>query len=130
MAHLYPKYVRKGQSFKGVKITVVPDQSMSLKDIIRRFIKKEALPLSKEGFYEDRFDYDLEKVQHEDLVVKDEILETVKADVAKKKEKHEKEVEKEKDAMKRAAAAKRAELFEEFKKQQDPKGSDPKPQKE
>lgn len=117
---LYPKIVVKGQSFKGVKVTVVPNQSMSLQQILKRFIKKESLPLSKEGFYEDRYDYDLEKVQTEDLVVKDEIMADVKADVKAKEARHKQAISNEKDAMKRAQAAKRAELLEELKAQ-DPK---------
>lgn len=127
---LYPIVPRKGQSFKGVKVTVVPNQSMTLQQIVKRFIKKESLPLSKEGFYEDRYDYDLEKIQKEDLVEKDEIMAQVKADVKAKDEKHKKAVAEEQDAMKRAAAAKKAELYEEFKKQQDPKNVPPKPPQE
>lgn len=47
---------------------VVPDQSMGLKEIIKRFIRKESLPIQKQGFYEDRFG-DLEKMANEDIVV-------------------------------------------------------------
>lgn len=114
---LYPKLAPVRQSFKGVKKTVVPMQSMSLKEIIKRFIRKESLPLSQEGVYEDRYDYDLEKLAHEDLTVKEEILkearEKTKAlDKKVKKEKADKD-----DAMAKAAAAKKKELFEELRKE-------------
>lgn len=120
MLKLYPTVAVKGKSFKGVKRVTVPNQSMTLAQILKRFVKRESLPLEKEGFYEDRYDYDLEKIQREDLVVKDEIMESVKSDVKAKDAKHKQAVATEKDAMKRAQAAKKAELYEEFKKQQDP----------
>lgn len=72
--HLYPKIAVKGQSFIGIKKVVVPMQSMSLREIVKRFVRREALPLSHEGTYEDRYDYDLEKIAHEDLTVKEELL--------------------------------------------------------
>lgn len=80
---LYPVMTIEGQSFKGVKKHVVPNQSMTLHEIIRRFIKREALPVSHEGTYEDRYDYDLEKLANEDLTVKDEVLQEFRA-LAKK----------------------------------------------
>lgn len=69
---LYPtalKFKRKKQEF-GKKQTV-PNQSMSLQEIIKRFIRKEALPLEKEGVYEERFG-DLEKLSREDITVRRE----------------------------------------------------------
>jgi len=71
---LYPDVHVKGQSFAHVKKVVVPMQSMSLREILRRFVRKESLPVSHEGTYEDRYDYDLEKLAHEDLTVKEELL--------------------------------------------------------
>jgi len=66
--HLYPKVARKARSFKGIKEVTMPDQSMSLREIIKRFVRKESLPIQQQGFYEDRFG-DLEKLAHEDIVI-------------------------------------------------------------
>lgn len=67
-------------------IHTVPNQSMSLKEILRRFIKREALPVEKEGVYFES-EYDLEKLRHEDITVKHEVLAEVKKDVERKKRK-------------------------------------------
>jgi len=112
---LYPVVPVKGQSFKGVKKVVVPSQSMTLQEIIKRFVRNEALPVSKEGVYEDRYDYDLEKLSKEDLTVQHEVIEEFKEKAKKLDEKAKKEDSEKKDAMKKAAAAKRAELLAELK---------------
>lgn len=83
---LYPtasKYERK-QITWGKKRTV-PNQSMSLQEIIKRFTRKEALPLEKEVVYEDRFG-DLEKLSREDITVRRERARDIKqwADKASK----------------------------------------------
>lgn len=65
---LYPPVKVIGKSFKHCKVIVVPDQSMKLSDIIRRFIRGEALPVSKEGFYAEGHG-DLEKMSKDDLSV-------------------------------------------------------------
>jgi len=57
---LYPPVKVTGQSFKNVKRIVLPSQSMTLREIIKRFIRKESLPIEKDGIYEDRYE-DLEK---------------------------------------------------------------------
>lgn len=49
-------------------------QSLSLKEIVRRFVRRESLPLSHEGTYNDLYDYDLEKLAKEDMTVQDEVL--------------------------------------------------------
>lgn len=63
---LYPLRPDAGRDFKGSKIHTVPMQSMTLREIIRRFVRKESLPINREGVYHDGFG-DLEKMQHEDL---------------------------------------------------------------
>lgn len=78
-----------GQSFKGVKRVVVPNQSMSLREIVQRFIKKESLPLNKEGFYSEDHG-DIEKINAEDFTEKVERINELKERV-KKGEKAEKE---------------------------------------
>jgi len=74
---LYPKVIVKGQSFVGCKVITVPDQSLSLAEIIRRFTRKEALPIEKEGTYETRFG-DLEKIRDSDLTEQAEHIEHIK----------------------------------------------------
>lgn len=69
------------QSFIGQKVEVVPNQSMSLKEILRRFVKREALPVAREGMYEDRFG-DLEKLKNADITEQMERIEQIKADIA------------------------------------------------
>lgn len=65
---LYPPVQRSRTSFKDVKSVTVPNQCMTLAEIIKRFVRKESLPIGREGFYEDRMG-DLEKLGNEDIVV-------------------------------------------------------------
>lgn len=67
----------KGQSYKNAKVVVVPNQSMSLQEILRRFVRRESLPISKEGTYETRFG-DLEKIQNLDITEKMEHVAKIK----------------------------------------------------
>lgn len=55
------------QSFIGQKNNVIPNQSMTLQEIVRRFIRKESLPIQKEGVYAEDLG-DLENMQREDIV--------------------------------------------------------------
>jgi len=80
MATLYQKPVIKRQSFAGVKKVVVPKQSMSLREIVRRFVRRESLPVSHEGVYENRFG-DLEKMRNLDIVDQLEIADDLKAKI-------------------------------------------------
>jgi len=64
---LYAPVKVTGKSFVGVKRCTVPNQSMSLREILERFVKRESLPLVHEGQYEERFG-DLEKVANMDIV--------------------------------------------------------------
>lgn len=104
---LYPKVERKALSFKGVKEVVLPDQSMGLREIIKRFIRKESLPVQKEGFYEERFG-DLEKLSNEDMIVQLDRAKEIGEWLAKAKAKMDK-IEKEKADAIQAASAKEAE---------------------
>lgn len=127
MIRLYRPVTIKRKSFKGVKKVVVPNQSMTLQQILKRFIKREPLPVEHKGYYEDRYDYDLDKVLHEDPVEKSEIFEDVKANVEAAKQKAEKA---QTSAMEKAKAKKKQEeeaLFATWQeKQKDPKTSPPK----
>lgn len=104
--HLYRPVVVKGQSFEGVKKHVIPSQSMTLREIIKRFLRKESLPIEKEGFYEERFG-DLEKISKEDVVVQHERAADLKQKIEKAArrmkvkedlKKHEEEIERSKRA--------------------------------
>jgi len=81
---LYPLVPRKGQDFTKSKKYVVPNQSMTLKEILRRFVKKESLPALKEGVYIET-DYDLEKLSKADLTEQHEVIEELKKKVKRKK---------------------------------------------
>lgn len=78
----------KGISFAGIKDQVVPDRSMSLKYILERFTRGEAVPVAhetSEGVQEE----DLEKIRHADLVDKAEYKEKLE-EVKKAYDKQEK----------------------------------------
>jgi len=104
---LYPKVPRKALSFKKCKVVVVPDQSMGLREIIKRFVRKESLPVQQQGYYEDRFG-DLEKIAQEDIVVQLARAKEIGEYLAKAKA-HMDKVESDKVAASQAQAAKEAE---------------------
>lgn len=79
--HLYPKVPRKAIDFSKVKEQTLPSQSLSLREIIRRFVRHESLPVHKEGFYEDRMG-DLEKLSNADITVQMERAEELKRNIA------------------------------------------------
>jgi len=83
---LYPDRKVVGQDFSNEKVTVVPNQSMSLKEILRRFIKRESLPVEKQGVYAEGFG-DLEKMMHEDFTQVEERVEELKKKVSDGKKK-------------------------------------------
>lgn len=93
-----------GISFIGIKDIVVPDQSMSLEYILKRFTRGEPVAVgheTSEGIQEE----DLEKMKHADLVDKAEFkdrLEQVKT-------KHAEQEARKKKAQKEAAEKKAAE---------------------
>jgi len=69
--HLYPTVKVVGQDFSKEKVITVPNQNLTLRDILKRFIRKESLPVEKEGVYHENLG-DLEKMQHEDITVRKE----------------------------------------------------------
>lgn len=81
MIRLYPPVKVARQSFAGVKKCVVPNQSMSLKEILQRFVRREALPVARQGIYEERFG-DLEKLSKADITEQLERVAELKADIA------------------------------------------------
>lgn len=95
---LYPPVKVTGRSFKGVKPHTVPNQSMSLREIIQRFTRKESLPIEKEGIYVEGLG-DLEKMDKADIQEKREAYERVRSNVSKiKKQLEDQEEEKKKRA--------------------------------
>lgn len=80
VVRLYPPVKVIGKSFVNAKRTVVPNQSMSLREIVKRFVRRESLPLSKEGTFEDRYG-DLEKLSKEDITVQMDRVEQIRADL-------------------------------------------------
>lgn len=69
--HLYPVVKVDRQDFSKEKSITVPNQNLSLRDIILRFLRKETLPVDHEGTYQENLG-DLEKLQHEDITVRKE----------------------------------------------------------
>lgn len=78
---LYPAVARRPQSYLGIKSETVPDQAMSLHEIIRRFTRGESLPIEHRGVYETRFP-DLEKLRDADIFERQEQIEYIRESVA------------------------------------------------
>jgi len=107
----YPK-PSEGVSYKDVVDQVVPDDSMSLQEILERFTRREELPIGRPHSFgnpevERVLDVDLEKVQFADLTEKEEFRQTV----AKVRETYNKQMAEKaaNDKKKAAEAAKAAE---------------------
>lgn len=83
---LYNPPPRVSQDCSGWSQHTVPNQSLSLREIIKRFVRREPLPMSKEGTYFEG-DYDLEKLGSSDITEKHEVLEDLKKDTERKKRK-------------------------------------------
>lgn len=107
----------EGLSFIGVEVLVVPDQAMSLEEILKRFTRSEPLPVGFNGRYDDDVsdednpekDIDLEKLVHADLVDRAIYAEKMRAIV--------KEYEKQEDA--KTSAQKKAAAEAARKKEKD-----------
>lgn len=89
---LYKPVKVVGQRFDQTKVVVVPNQSMTLKEIIRRFVRKESLPVHQEGIYEDRMG-DLEKIANEDIFDKHERASALKSKLKKQQDRQSRAVE-------------------------------------
>jgi len=57
---------------------------MSLAEMFRRFVRRESLPVEKQGIYVEG-EHDLEKVANMDIFERHELLEQLKQDTAAKK---------------------------------------------
>lgn len=62
----------------GRKKLTVPNQALSLEEILRRFTRGESLEIGKDGTFDDEGDDDLEKVAHMDLVDREEYVNKLK----------------------------------------------------
>lgn len=80
--HLYPEVIVQGQDFSKQPVVVVPMQSMTLREIIKRFVRHESLPVQRQGFYEERLG-DLEKLANEDITVQMDRVEQLKDYISK-----------------------------------------------
>jgi len=81
MVHYYPTRHIKGQSFIGTPKVRVPKQSLSLREILKRYIRREPLPGTNDGIYEERFG-DIEKLAKSDIVIQMEKVDSLKATAA------------------------------------------------
>lgn len=121
-AVLYPVVPRVRQVKFGKRVTV-PNQAMSLREMLKRFVRREPLPVEKEGVYIET-EYDLEKIPHMDRTEQEAILSEVKEKTAKAKAKVDKF---KKDQLDKAIAEEVAkQKAEELKKQSDPKAGESK----
>lgn len=91
----YPKVNVAVKLFEGryAKRMTVPSQSLSLREILRRFVRREALPTSQDGVYEDRFG-DLEKMTRLDIVEQMEQVEKWKSQIKAFEERNKAQAEK------------------------------------
>lgn len=85
MRVLHKTHPRKRIMSTGKKL-VVPNATMSLHEMLRRFVRREQLPVEKAGSYFES-DYDLEKVSKMDRVDQEEILSEMKQKTATAKKK-------------------------------------------
>lgn len=102
----------KGLTFRG-KSLVVPNQSMSLEEILSRFTRGEPLEIGREGAQYDDGPEDLEKVSHMDLVDRAEFVDKLKQtqkryDKQEARKKGEEKTRLEKLAIDKIAAEKKA----------------------
>lgn len=117
---LYPVVPRVRQMGSG-QIVTVPNQVMSIKEMFARFVRREPLPTAKNGIYVES-DYDLEKLAKEDRVIQDEVLSEMKVKVADKKKRMDEALAADSVKKQKEKEDARRELFEDLKKQFDPKG--------
>lgn len=118
--HLYPNREVVGQDFSNEKTVTVPNQSMTLKEILRRFVRRESLPIQRQGIYAEGFG-DLEKIMHEDFTVQEERLNEVRKKVEYAKKKSSEKA----DAKGKAAKAKASETAGETDSPAAGSGADP-----
>lgn len=87
------------ESFVGQKTMTIPSQSMTLKEIIRRFVRRESLPVEKQGIYQEGLG-DLEKIATEDIHDQMERVANIKNEIAKETARRKKKKEDDEAALK------------------------------
>lgn len=108
----------KGIRIKG-KSQVVPNQSLSLKEILERFTRNEPLPVGHDVSSDEDGDEDLEKLKHADLVDKFEYIDKLKAVQKEHQEKEDKKAKTAKEKAQKAYEAKiRADVEAQIKSEQ------------
>jgi len=88
----------------GTKKLTVPNQSMTLEEILRRFTRGEPLAIGREGNFNEDADEDLEKLATRDLVDRQEYVDKLKQkqDLFKQQDKARKAAQLEKYLAKKA----------------------------
>lgn len=100
---LYPSRPIVGQDLSKEPIIVVPNQSMSLKDILKKFMRRESLPVEKQAFYAENLG-DLEKLAKADITVQLERAADLKQKIARGEKAFEEKNAAEKEAADKLAA--------------------------
>lgn len=90
LLRLYPPVKVIGQDFSKCKVLTVPGQSLTLREILARFVRRESLPVSKDGFYSEDLG-DIEKMAKEDISVNQERIRALKSALKKAEKKAEAE---------------------------------------
>lgn len=98
-----------GQDLSKEKVITVPNQSMTLHEIIQRFTRRESLPVMQNGTYREDMG-DLEKLSKEDITVQMERVEDLRTKIknasTRMKQQEEKRLADEAEKQKAAQAAK------------------------
>jgi len=116
-----PSAGTRAQNKKG-KLTV-PDSSMSLKEILNRFVRNEAVPVGRNVTWHESDD-DLDKIAHADLTEQAEFVEKQKETQRKYDREQKEATRKRREALKEEERAKmRAELEKEKKTETAPKAA-------
>lgn len=97
----HPNFILKGEDYSKSEILVVPNQSMSLHEILLRFTRKERLPVSHEHIYGDDIaekgvpigDLDLEKESRQDIFDMHQRAESIRDRIKLAREKQRKKLE-------------------------------------
>lgn len=97
----HPNFILKGEDYSNSEVLVVPNQSMSLHEILLRFTRKERLPVSHEHIYGDEIaekgvpigDLDLEKESRQDIFDMHQRAESIRDRIKLAREKQRKKLE-------------------------------------
>lgn len=126
----HPKFILRGEDYSNSEVLVVPNQSMSLHEILLRFTRKERLPVSHEHIYGDEIaekgvpigDLDLEKEARQDIFDMHQRAESIRDRIKVAREKQRKKLEE----IEAAKKEKEKEVIPERKPVSDPpEGGDP-----